>query len=153
MHTIFFASTFLLNVFASAATWQSRSAQQSSHFDPADFVVNGTAVPEVDFDIGESYAGLLPITSNPNDTQKLFFWYFPSENPAASNEITIWLNGGPGASSLEGFLQENGPFLWQYGTWKPVQVSNTRPRGNCTVLTWRTESMVVDQSDQHGLDR
>ena len=27
----------------------------------------------------------------------------------------------PGCSSLEGLLQENGIFLWQYGTYKPVE--------------------------------
>ncbi|KAF2260498.1 carboxypeptidase cpdS precursor [Lojkania enalia] len=86
------------------------------------FVVNGSAgaIPEVDFDIGESYAGLLPISDKKNETGELWFWFFPSANPEASDEITIWLNGGPGCSSLEGFLQENGPILWQYGTFKPV---------------------------------
>lgn len=83
------------------------------------FAVNGTGLPDVDFDIGESYAGLLPISSAPNASQ-LYFWFFPSSNPLAHDEITIWLNGGPGCSSLEGFLQENGPVLWQYGTFKPV---------------------------------
>ncbi|KAH8785603.1 Alpha/Beta hydrolase protein [Diaporthe sp. PMI_573] len=84
----------------------------------AKFAVDGSAIPDVDFDVGESYAGSIPLTTNSSDN--LFFWFFPSEKPAAEKEILIWLNGGPGCSSLEGFLQENGPFLWQYGTYKPV---------------------------------
>ncbi|KIV79766.1 hypothetical protein PV11_07311 [Exophiala sideris] len=83
------------------------------------FAVNGTGVPLVDFDIGESYAGLLSINSNATNANELFFWFFPSDNPAASDEITIWLNGGPGCSSLDGLLQEHGPFLWQSGTYAP----------------------------------
>lgn len=71
---------------------------------PPEYVVNGSAIPEVDFDVGESYAGLMPISNAPNASE-LYFWFFPSSNPAASNEILIWLNGGPGCSSLEGFLQ------------------------------------------------
>lgn len=88
----------------------------------AKYVVNGTAgaIPEVSFDIGESYAGLMPISSASNETGELYFWFFPSENEEAGDEITIWLNGGPGCSSLEGFLQENGPISWQYGTPHPV---------------------------------
>ncbi|KAF2114320.1 carboxypeptidase cpdS precursor [Lophiotrema nucula] len=88
----------------------------------AKFAVNGSAgaIPDVDFDIGESYAGLLPISDKANETSELYFWFFPSASANASDEITIWLNGGPGCSSLEGFLQENGPISWQYGTYKPV---------------------------------
>ncbi|KAK1835437.1 carboxypeptidase [Podospora conica] len=82
------------------------------------FVVNGTGVPDVDFDIGESYAGSLPIRGH--EDSKLFFWFFPTSNPNPKKEIVIWLNGGPGCSSLLGLLQENGPFLWQPGTFKPV---------------------------------
>ncbi|KAI9744633.1 MAG: hypothetical protein M1818_002162 [Claussenomyces sp. TS43310] len=85
------------------------------------FAVNGSALPEVDFNIGESYAGSLPISANKSDPNQLWFWFFPSTNPKASKEITIWLNGGPGCSSLGGLFQENGPFLWQSGTYRPVQ--------------------------------
>lgn len=76
--------------------------------DPSEFAVDGSALPDVDFNIGESYAGLLPISPNKNDENRLFFWFFPSENPLAKKEIAIWLNGGPGCSSLDGLLQENG---------------------------------------------
>ncbi|CAO2653238.1 Nn.00g026490.m01.CDS01 [Neocucurbitaria sp. VM-36] len=101
------------------------------------FVVNGTAgaIPQVDFDIGESYAGLLPISDKANETSELYFWFFPSENPDASAEITIWLNGGPGCSSLEGFLQENGPISWQYGS-GPNPVYNPWNWANLTNMVW-----------------
>jgi len=54
------------------------------------FVVDGTKIPDVHFDVGESYAGLVPISSNANETRELFFWFFPSSNPAATDEIVIW---------------------------------------------------------------
>ena len=47
----------------------------------------------VGFDVGESYAGLLPI-GDVNDTNQLYFWFFPSTNDAAEKEITLWLTGG-----------------------------------------------------------
>ncbi|KAI1318600.1 alpha/beta-hydrolase [Xylariaceae sp. FL0255] len=107
------------------------------------FVVNGTGLPLVDFDIGESYAGHLPITSNASDPNQLFFWFFPSDNSDASNEIVIWLNGGPGCSSLDGLLQENGPFLWQSGTYAPIP--NPFSWTNLTNMVW------VDQPAGTGL--
>lgn len=100
----------------------------------SEFVVNGTGVPEVGFDLGESYAGRLPISAAPNSTDRLFFWFFPSKNPAASNEITVWLNGGPGCSSMGGLLQENGPFLWQAGTYSPQP--NPFSWTNLTNMVW-----------------
>ncbi|KAI5359539.1 Putative peptidase S10, serine carboxypeptidase, serine carboxypeptidase, serine active [Septoria linicola] len=111
------------------------------------FAVNGSAIPDVDFDVGESYAGMLPIGPGQN-VSELWFWFFPSSNPDAISEITIWLNGGPGCSSLEGLLQENGPFLWQYGTFKPVK--NPYTWVNLTNVVWIEQPAGTGFSPQKG---
>lgn len=36
----------------------------------------------------------MPISKEANESSQFYFWFFPSENPAASDEILIWLNGG-----------------------------------------------------------
>lgn len=77
------------------------------------------SLPDVNFDIGEMYSGLIPIDEK-NASRALFFMFNPTIGKPV-DEITIWLNGGPGCSSLEGFFQENGRFLWQPGTFAPVE--------------------------------
>jgi len=99
----------------------------------APFFVNGTGLPDVDFDVGESYAGLLPISTAADETRELFFWFFPTTGNV-TDEITIWLNGGPGCSSLEGLFQENGPVTWQSGTFAPVP--NEYTWRNLTNMVW-----------------
>ncbi|KAF8257528.1 alpha/beta-hydrolase [Lactarius quietus] len=84
------------------------------------FHVNGSSIPHVNFDVGDSWSGLLPISADPHETRKLFFWYFPPTAKGNENDLIFWTNGGPGCSSLEGFLQENGPISWQYGQAKPT---------------------------------
>lgn len=38
---------------------------------PLEFYVDGTTIPEVDFDVGPSWSGLMPISANANETRKV----------------------------------------------------------------------------------
>ncbi|CAO1600968.1 hypothetical protein XANCAGTX0491_004638 [Xanthoria calcicola] len=75
------------------------------------------SLPNVTFHVAPSWAGQIPIPGVADD--QLFFWLFQAENHDASRNLIIWLNGGPGCSSLTGLTYENGPFQFQYRTSVP----------------------------------
>lgn len=58
-----------------------------------------------------SYAGFFRVNStvDKNHSSALFFWFFPAEENAADAPVLVWLQGGPGASSMFGLFQEHGP--------------------------------------------
>ncbi|KAF6214175.1 hypothetical protein GE061_008914 [Apolygus lucorum] len=56
----------------------------------------------------ESYSGY--ITVNDELKSNMFFWFFPAENNRHKAPVILWLQGGPGGSSLFGTFYENGPF-------------------------------------------
>lgn len=55
-----------------------------------------------------SYSGFF--NTNKTCGNHLFFWFFPAENDWKNAPVILWLQGGPGASSMFGMFELIGPF-------------------------------------------
>jgi carboxypeptidase C (cathepsin A) len=71
-----------------------------------------TSLPNVDASLlGPQWSGYY--TVNKENGRNLHYWFIQAEEP--TEHLVLWLNGGPGCSSLDGLLYENGPWLWTGG--------------------------------------
>ncbi|XP_062184189.1 serine carboxypeptidase-like 35 [Phragmites australis] len=91
---------------ATGASWRSQRPE-------ADLVTGLPGQPAVGF---RHYAGYVDVGSGGG--KALFYWFFEAEREPDKKPLMLWLNGGPGCSSVAyGAAQELGPFLVRsYGT-------------------------------------
>ncbi|KAL3649257.1 carbohydrate-binding module 1 protein [Castilleja foliolosa] len=78
------------------------------------------------------------VTLDESHGNKLFYYFVESERNSAKDPIVLWLNGGPGCSSFDGFIYEHGPFNFEAG----------KPRGSLPTLhlnpySWSKVSSVL----------
>ncbi|RKP22215.1 peptidase S10, serine carboxypeptidase, partial [Syncephalis pseudoplumigaleata] len=75
------------------------------------------------------YSGYINVRSD----KHFFFWFFESRSSPDTDPLSLWLNGGPGCSSLFGLFMEMGPCTVMEG-------------GNDTRInpsSWNTQSNVM----------
>nr|QOL01248.1 putative extracellular protein TR9_053b [Trebouxia lynnae] len=50
------------------------------------------------------------ITVDADNNRNLYYYFVTSKRKPAKDPLILWLNGGPGCSSFDGFIYEHGPF-------------------------------------------
>uniref|UniRef100_A0ACD5XNS5 Uncharacterized protein n=1 Tax=Avena sativa TaxID=4498 RepID=A0ACD5XNS5_AVESA len=73
-----------------------------------------TGVPGFDGALpSKHYAGY--VTVDEQHGRNLFYYMVESEHEPSKDPVVLWLNGGPGCSSFDGFVYEHGPFNFEAG--------------------------------------
>ncbi|CAL4903752.1 unnamed protein product [Urochloa decumbens] len=82
------------------------------------------------------YAGY--VTVNEKLGSRLFYYLVQSERDPTSDPVVLWLNGGPGCSSFDGFVYEHGPFNFESGG-----STGSLPKLRLNPYSWSKVSSVI----------
>ena len=84
----------------------------------------------------------------------MFFWFFPAEESPETAPVVIWLQGGPGGSSMFGALKLHGPIITTVSSIEksscPIFCFDVGGREQPTEWGWE-KSLLMGQKAQHAL--
>ncbi|XP_071921662.1 serine carboxypeptidase-like 20 isoform X1 [Coffea arabica] len=101
-----FISYFLFSMLASRLLLSSSPVEAA----PKDALV--TSLPGFNGTFpSKHYSGYVTIDSA--TPKHLFYYFVDSERNPLKDPLVLWLNGGPGCSSFDGFIYEHGPFNFE----------------------------------------
>ncbi|KAL8842759.1 MAG: hypothetical protein Q9176_002395 [Flavoplaca citrina] len=134
--------------------WSAITAAEKS---AADYFI--TSLPgQPDGPLLTMHAGHVEVT--PEHHGNLFFWHFQNRHIANRQRTVLWLNGGPGCSSMDGALMEIGPYrlkdkehlVYNDGAWDEFAnvlfVDNPVGTGFSYVDTDSFVSKITEMADQ-----
>ncbi|KAE9617956.1 putative carboxypeptidase C [Lupinus albus] len=91
------------------------------------------------------FNGILPskhyaghVTVEKSHERNLYYYFVASEGNPSKDPIVLWLNGGPGCSSLDAFIYEHGPFNFE----KP-NTKGTLPKLQLNPYSWSKVSNII----------
>ncbi|KAL9248282.1 hypothetical protein vseg_021623 [Gypsophila vaccaria] len=86
-------------------------------------------------------SGYITLNGSPKNEGKqkhLFYYFVESERNPKTDAVVLWLNGGPGCSSFDGFIYEHGPFNFKAGT-----PENSLPSLQLNPYSWSKVSNII----------
>jgi serine carboxypeptidase-like clade 1 len=81
--------------------------------------------------IFKMYSGFFNVTNS--NGKQIHYVFIESQSNPIQDPVVLWLNGGPGCSSMEGLFYENGPFVFAEGS-SVLQANNYSWNLNASML-------------------
>lgn len=85
--------------------------------------------------VANQFAGYMSVGQGPAPPVQLFFWVVMSERDPKNDPVVLWMNGGPGSTSLYGLFDQWGPYLIDH-TKSPSVVFKRNDNRLTEKLTW-----------------